>query len=185
MAKQLHYDVRLPPAAVLERLASATVRWEDIADLRSPLGSYVKFVAESLAGPREFVARIDGAYFRITPIGIRPFKGRSWTAPVGWMEGCVEAAGGGARVTARFRINPWYPVVFAAWFAVLALLAVPVLLMATAAGVKPEDRTWTLTLLGAMAAGGLAFVGVIWVNGRSQERVIAEFLGRLLGDVGP
>src|SRR5262245_23138828 len=98
MAKTYHHPVRLTPPQVVARLRSATVPYEVVADRLAPVRSYARFLTESVAGPKELVARIDGRRFRLTPIGVRPFKGPSWTAPVGALDGEVRPAEGGGSV---------------------------------------------------------------------------------------
>jgi hypothetical protein len=181
MSKQHQYEASLTPSQALARLRSATVPQEDVAHLSAPLRSYATFVAESVTGPKEFIARIDGERFRLLPIGVWPLKGHHWTSPVGSLHGEVSSAAAGARVTARFKVFPAYLALAVGWSLLVAGLGGPWLLL-TAVSQQPEplDRIMPWAVVGALAVLGLGLWAGLLLAARRQERAMAEFLGGLL-----
>jgi hypothetical protein len=185
MSKQHQYEVRLTPSQVLARLRSATVPQEVVANLSAPLRSYATFVAESVTGPKEFIARIDGQRFRLMPLGVWPFKGHHWTSPVGSLNGEVSSAAAGARVTARFKVFPAYLAFAVGWFLLVAGLG-GLWLFLTAMGqqLEPLDRIMPGAVVSVLAVLGLALWEWLLLAARRQERAMAEFLSSLLRESG-
>jgi len=185
MSKQHQYEVRLTPSQVLARLRSATVPQEDVANLSAPLRSYATFVAESVTGPKEFIAGMDGPRFRLMPIGVWPFKGHHWTSPVGSLHGEVAPAAAGARVTARFKLFPAYLAFAVGWSLLVAALGgLWLFLTAVSQQLEPLDRIIPWAVVSVLAALGLALWAGLLFAARRQERAMAGFLGSLLRESG-
>jgi hypothetical protein len=185
MSKHHQYEVRLTPSQVLARLRSATVPQEDVAHLSAPLRSYATFVAESVTGPKEFIARIDGQRFRLMPIGVWPFKGHHWTSPVGSLNGEVSSAAAGSRVTARFKVFPAYLALAVGWFLLVAGLGgLWLFLRAMSQQLEPLDRIMPWAVVSVLAVLGLGLWAGLLLAARGQERAMAEFLGGLLRESG-
>jgi hypothetical protein len=181
MSKQLHYEVRQTPAQVLARLRSATVPQEDVVNVSAPLRSYATFVAESVTGPKEFLARIDGLRFRLMPMGVRPFKGPSWTSPVGSLQGEVSSSSAGACVTARFKVFPAYLAFAVGWFVLVAGFGgLWLMLTATSQQLEPLDRIMPWAVVSALVVAGLALWAGLALAAHTQERAMAGFLSSLL-----
>jgi hypothetical protein len=181
MSERQQYEVRLTPAQVVARLRAATVPHEDVASLAAPLRSYAGFLVESVTGPREFLARIDGHRFRLMPIGVWPFKGRNWTSPVGSLNGEISPAAAGARVTARFKVFPAYLAFAAGWSLLVAGLGgLWLSLTATSQQLQPLDRIMPWVVVAVLGVVGLGLWAGLLFAARMQERAMAAFLGGLL-----
>jgi hypothetical protein len=184
MAKQLRYDLGIPPQEALARLASATAALGDLTDLGSPLRSYGRFLKESFLGPKEYAAEVGGQSFRVVPIGAWPLKGSlaASAGAMGSMRGDVRETAYGSRLEARYVLAPWvtrFPVAFGC---VLALIGAAVLTMARGEGVAPRDRVIALVILGGMALFFLLFLAALLLAARAQRRGITAFLERLYRD---
>src|SRR5262245_61422298 len=181
--REIHSSLK--PHDVLARIREATVPWESLVDLRRPALSYGWYVVESLTGPRLFAAHINGLRFRLIPLGIKPFKGVSWTAPVGVLDGHVINQSSGSRIETRYRYFLPYLLMPAMGFLVLLMVFVPwVALNATAANLTPLDR-WMPWLAGVVL--GLLEVAMcvtILAGVRSQRRASMQFVERLFLEAG-
>jgi hypothetical protein len=190
MSKQIRYDMAASPDDVIDRLASETVPFQSVLNLRSPVASYGTWLKESFTGDKEFLAKIDGHRFRVTTIGLWPFKGTSpatsWLTYVGAMHGSIRQSSNGSTVQTQFRMFPIFLILMIAascLVGVMAILAILVLVLGAEMEMVARIVVWAIS--GLFSTFALTFAGYILFAARFQERRTRAFLDRFCSEIAP
>jgi len=169
----------LPPDHFLDKLAGATVSFDELFDLSRPGKSYVSLMKESFTGDKTIMARITGDEARLMPIGLYPLKGRSAVSSSGYLSCRVQPDGTGSVIRSSYLLAVVYRIAIPGFllFGILMLLAIAALI-GFAEGL---DGRW-------MMVGGATFflllsIGFpLWIlrGAKTQERLTREFLSKFV-----